>query len=462
MTLLALGLLAALLPGPAQAADGDGQVVVQGVQVDNPTYAGLCRGAGNDVKVTVQLTYTGPGNAYLGYKVSGLNDDYQVFTHVQDQNGPGAKEILIPVRESGTRQIKVVGLVQTDNGHVETGEVVQTTINRTCHDVQVTATAAPEYHGLCGSKVTTPVKATITSPIAQTISYQWLNPVSRRPLPGSETPQPLVFAGPGSHEVTGALPRGSASKEGPYVLKIVEPAPYEGPSLLSKTNCAPETAEIASLSQLHYVGPCGPNVSTPLRARITSGLGQTVFIWTDAAGNPMDPRPGQNLQEVEISQHGGSAYADGPSLPRHGPGSGTVAILFPFTTRHISGTASWSTTCLPLATPKLTQVEFTSEEESCDLHLPATFTLKGSITALGAGTVRYAYARKSAQTNNAWVRDPWTSLTINSAGTVDVPKQWTVPISRQGETGQWRLEIDEPYRGVSSQAGYWFSCSDWP
>ncbi|WP_281178475.1 hypothetical protein [Streptosporangium amethystogenes] len=43
-----------------------------------------------------------------------------------------------------------------------------------------------------------------------------------------------------------------------------------------------------------------------------------------------------------------------------------------------------------------------------------------------------------------------------------MPKQWTVPISRHGETGQWRLEIDEPYRGVSSQANYWFSCSDWP
>ncbi|MET8046831.1 hypothetical protein ABZU75_04455 [Streptosporangium sp. NPDC005286] len=208
-----------------------------------------------------------------------------------------------------------------------------------------------------------------------------------------------------------------------------------------------------------YDGPCGPDFSTPLRAKITSGKGTTRYQWIDENGQPL---LGTGVQTAQIAENGGTQYVDGPRLPRQRPGSGKVALLFPdlSSTPLMSGLTAWSTTCRPLATPNLTQVDFTSEDESCELPRPAIFTLKGSITALGPGPIRYAYARKSTQTNNAWVRDPWTSLTLTSAGIVDVSKQWTVPAGRRGEQGYWRLEIDEPYASVSGQARYWFYCPD--
>ncbi|MFI6450592.1 hypothetical protein ACIBF6_03490 [Streptosporangium amethystogenes] len=82
-----------------------------------------------------------------------------------------------------------------------------------------------------------------------------------------------------------------------------------------------------------------------------------------------------------------------------------MALLFPDLDPHVSGLAAWSTTCRPLATPNPAQVEFTSQEETCELHSPAIFTLTGSITTMGPGPIRYAYACKSAQTNNAGSRN---------------------------------------------------------
>ncbi|MFF5110535.1 hypothetical protein [Streptosporangium sp. NPDC000509] len=459
-TLLVLGLLAALIPGTAHADYEYGQAVVQSVQVDKPTYAGPCHGRENDLKVTVQLTYTGPGRAYVSYTLSGISDEYVHHVHQQEQNGPGTYEFRIPLTESGTRQLKVVGLVWNGGEPIETGTPVQVTIDRTCQDAKATVEPVGDYTGLCGSETTTPIKGVITSPIAQTVRYQWYYAITYggSPVPGHEI-QTLVFDSPGAREVTGFLPRTSSGWPRRYYINIIEPSPNPSQAVINQTTCATPPVDIAGASRLNYDGPCGPDFSTPTRAMITSGKGETRYQWVDENATPL---PGTGVQTVNISEHGGTRYVDGPRLPRQRPGSGKVGIVFPDLRTDVIGLASWSTTCRPLATPNLTQVEFTSEEESCELRRPATFTLKGSITALGPGPIRYAYARKSAQTNNAWVRDPWTSLTLTSAGTVDVPKQWTVPFSRQGEQGYWRLEIDEPYTGVSGQARYWFFCSNWP
>ncbi|MEV4747251.1 hypothetical protein AB0K21_12840 [Streptosporangium sp. NPDC049248] len=305
------------------------------------------------------------------------------------------------------------------------------------HSVQ----ADPTYTGLCrgaenGVRVT--ARLTYTGP--------------------GETYLTLVFDGPGSREITGVLLRtrtGSTS----YHLAITAPASHRTLSQSSTTTCAAPPVDIATVSELNYDGACGPAFSTPLRAKITSGKGTTRYQWVDENEQPL---LGSEVQTVQITEDGGTQYVDGPRLPRQRPGSGKVALLFPDlnSTPLMSGLTAWSTTCRPLATPNLTQVEFTSEDESCELPRPAIFTLKGSITALGPGPIRYAYARKSAQTNNAWVRDPWTSLTLTSAGIVDVSRQWTVPAGRRGEQGYWRLEIDEPYTSVSGQARYWFYCPD--
>ncbi|MGW2161467.1 hypothetical protein [Nonomuraea sp. NPDC001699] len=193
-------LLAGVVPAQADALADSPTVSATPIGMEPPSYNGLCW-AGVPFTATIAITADGPGTVSFRWAWGTWDWSQVVFTEagtktvstspIKMYRGTGPQSLTIRVSGANT-----------------TTAVVPYEIG--CTDPVLGAPQiqpAKDYIGRCGSDVVHTVSAQISSPIAQTVRYRWLDGWEQ-PLPGVDAGErEVVFTEPGTKTVSTPLQR---------------------------------------------------------------------------------------------------------------------------------------------------------------------------------------------------------------------------------------------------------------
>ncbi|MFI6816072.1 hypothetical protein ACIBG7_26955 [Nonomuraea sp. NPDC050328] len=192
-------LMACAVPAQAHAAADGPAVSVAPIGVVPPVFNGVCS-PGVEFTASVTITADGPGTV-----------TYQWDSLWQGQGG------RLTFTEAGTKTVS--GITRQYSGWGLRHQTITVTgTNQVKTSVPYTLGCidpvpggpqiqpAADYVGRCGSDVVHTVSAQITSPIAQTVRYRWVN-YDGNPIPGAEGEREVVFTEPGAKSVTAPFQR---------------------------------------------------------------------------------------------------------------------------------------------------------------------------------------------------------------------------------------------------------------